>query len=165
MSDWFTYANVTGTIGTVAGIAGTVVAGISLKRSGRKEERDLRIDLRTRVRDVRHAFDALPDLMNRANTSRIAVQAATGLHRSGQALLWERALAVDSEHIEAMRTRMPDIQETFGGLAPEQLENRLVELRSLQLEIDVLQNKYQAALTEDDERRREIRELHMQPRR
>ena len=81
---------VTGVLGAVTGIAGFVLGVIGYRRSNQIKALDLRLELRKRRADLQLMLDDLAPLLHRAQGSRGAVLAATGLARSGAHEVWKK---------------------------------------------------------------------------
>ncbi len=150
--------NLTGIIGAITGPAGCVIGWISYRRSQQIKRLDLRLELRKQTSSVRADIEALPALLKRANSSRIAVSAAMGIgQQSSASLIWKRELENDLKTVQALAGELPDAMETYRHSKPPELEDKLVDVHALAARVTQLRNKYETALASDDMDRDRIR--------
>jgi hypothetical protein len=154
---WLNLGVVTGIIGSVAGIAGAVMGFVSYRRVSRMKALDLRLEVRKLKADCAGELRELPDLMTKANDSRMAVAAAAGWLNSGAIQVWKDQLKQDQASVQALDAG-PDLSAAeYRKVTQTQLEERLVELHGLHREIRRYIEKYRAALAADDKEREHIR--------
>jgi hypothetical protein len=148
----------TGILGAITGAAGCITGLESLRRSQQTQARDLRLELRKRLSDIRGDVDALPALFERARLSRSAVRSAMGRGpQSGDNVIWKGELENDLKTVQALTRELPDASETYQSSKPQELEDKLVEAHSLAAKAAHLRNKYETALASDDKDRDHIR--------
>src|SRR5216110_3048521 len=100
---WLTYAAmITGCIGAVTGITGAVTGITSLRRVRRMKALDLRLELRKADADARSISSELPELLEKADRSHMAVAAFDGSINSGAIGLWKSELAGDKAKVKAL---------------------------------------------------------------
>ncbi len=155
---WLSYVGaVTGVVGTLTGIAGAVMGYISYRRSSQLKALDLRLELRKLEADTDQGLRDLPNLLNNAKVSRLAVAAATGRLLTGWIEGWK-------QQCEADLSAVCDLQATFHYSADEytklthfELETKLVEIHCLHRKVEQYAEKYRAELAADDKEREHIR--------
>ena len=148
----------TGYVGMISGIAGAVLSVISYRKSNSIKKLDLRLELRKEINNANTNLAHLTGLIPYANKSRTAVAAATGNLRSGVMQRWNNELEQDNEQLASITERAPDSEAKYDSLNTKDLESKLIEVHSLQSEINKLVNKYQSAIDSDDSERNHIRE-------
>ncbi len=148
----------TGYVGMVSGIAGAVLSIISYRKSSSIKNLDLRLELRKEINNTHTNLAHLTGLLPHANNSRRAVAAATGNFHSGNMQRWNNELEIDNEQLTSIAEKAPDLEASYDSLNTKELESKLIEVHSLQSEINTLVNKYQSAIDSDDSERNHIRE-------
>jgi hypothetical protein len=162
---WTSYvAIVTGLIGAITGIAGAIMGYVSYRRSNKIKALDLRLELRKAVNDVHADLDRLRALINKADRSRQAVEAARGAFSSGAMEKWKNEVKADRTKIAELFKRAPKADSTYDAYGEKELESELIAVHRLQGELRSLLDKYLESIRSDDERRKEIREAHRMPR-
>lgn len=149
-SDW------TGYVGVVTGVVGMVTGCLAYWRSNRIKALDLRLELRKGLGDAHHALSTLRERLDFADRSRRAVLAATGLLRSGNIVVWERAVAADREQANTLGSSIRSETADFTALSTEQLESEIVAAHKIRTRLDALITKYRGEISADDESRRRI---------
>ena len=152
---------VTGIVGMLTGIAGSVWGFLAYRQSGKNNVLDLRLQLRREKNALAALLDRLPSTIDLAKQSRGHVLAATGLARSGNQLLFDREWEVDRAAIAALVTTASKIDGNDFSLSGDDLELLLGEVHRLTLTASSYSDKYRAALAADDTRRSEIRAEHV----
>jgi len=160
MSDpaWLPYVGVvTGAVGMITGVTGMVISIANYRRVSRMKALDLRLELRKTYNASRATAEGLFDLINGADTSRVAVLAAIGGINSGNHQLWQQECAADRVRVEALLAKLAEADTDFAKLTPEALESAIVEIADLKAQADGHHDKYVAALAADDRSRERIR--------
>jgi len=151
---WLTYAAmITGCIGAVTGITGAVTGITSLRRVRRMKALDLRLELRKAEADARSISSELPELLEKADRSHMAVAAFDGSINSGAIGLWKSQLAGDKAKVKALLASVPEAQADYRRLNPEELESKVVDIHRLRAAIDQMRDKYIASLDSDKRKR------------
>lgn len=154
----FGIGTVTGIIGAITGPAGCVIGWINYRRSQEVKTLDLRLELRREISSVRVDVEAFSALLEPARKSRSAVSAALGIGpQSSVNLIWKANLENDVKAVQGLMSELPDAMETYQRSKPQELENKLVEIRVLTAKAAQLRNRYQTALASDDKDRDHIR--------
>lgn len=144
-------------VGMVTGISGAIMGFISYRRSNSLKSLDLRLELRKAVNQLHQKTKQTNELIIEANKSRRAVASAMGQFRSGRMELWDKDVEADQQLLTNLNAETPDESEAFSGLTAEALEAKLVEVHRIHGEITSVSEKYAAAIEEDNEMRRHIR--------
>lgn len=156
---WTGYVGMaTGIIGAITGIAGAIMGYVSYKKSNSLKSLNLRLELRKAVNDLRSSLSRLGKLTEHANRSRQAVASATGKLGSGMMEKWRQEVEVDKNTAKQLFENTPAADKSYDDLTPKELESTLVEVHRLQIQVDELSKKYDAAVQADDEERKHIRE-------
>ena len=148
----------TGIIGAVTGISGAIMGYVSYRRSNSLKSLDLRIELRKAINVAQSNIQQLEKLIEYANKSREAVASATGRFKSGMMEKWKQEVEADKGALKQLFQNAPAADKSYDNLTPKALESTLVEVHRLQVQIDELSKKYDAAVRADDEERKHIRE-------
>ena len=157
--DWMGYVGMaTGIIGAVTGISGAIMGYVSYRRSNSLKSLDLRIELRKAINVAQSNLQQLEKLIEYANKSREAVASATGRFKSGMMEKWKHEVEADKSAVKQLFQNTPAADKSYDNLNPKALESTLVEVHRLQVQIDELSKKYDAAVRADDEERKHIRE-------
>jgi hypothetical protein len=124
--DWLTYVGaVTGTIGTLTGIAGAVMGYKSYRRVSQLKALDLRLELRKQEVDADEALRALPALIKKSRESRFAVAAATGRLGSGAMDSFKNRIETDQAAVQALLGQLRPSADGYATLTHSELEDRL----------------------------------------
>lgn len=145
-------------VGMVSGLAGAILSVISYRKSNSIKKLDLRLELRREINNTLTNLAALSDLLPYANRSRSAVASATGNFHSGAMQRWNNEFEEDNATLVSITERAPSPETNYDSLNTKELEAKLIEVHSIQSEINTLTNKYQAAVDSDDNERNHIRE-------
>ena len=148
----------TGIIGAITGISGAIMGYVSYRRSNSLKSLDLRIELRKAVNVAQSGLQQLSKLIEYANKSREAVASATGRFKFGMMEKWKQEIEADKNAVKRLFQNAPAADKSYDNLTPKELESTLVDIHRLQVQIDELRNKYDAAVRADDEERKHIRE-------
>jgi hypothetical protein len=65
---------------------------------------------------------------------------------------------VDKNVAKQLSQNAPPAEKNYDDLSPKELESKLVEVHRVQVQIDELREKYDAAVRADDEERKHIKE-------
>jgi hypothetical protein len=156
---WTSYVGmVTGIIGAITGVSGAIMGYVSYRRSASLKSLDLRLELRKAVNDMQSGLFQLEQLIEHANSSREAVAAATGRYRSGMMAKWRQDVETDKSTAKQLSQQAAATEKDYDNLTPKELESTLVEVHRLQVQVNELRNKYDAAVRADDKEREHIRE-------
>jgi hypothetical protein len=157
--NWTGYVGmITGIVGAITGVAGAIMGYISYRRSASLKSLDLRLELRKAGNSVQEGLSQLEKLIEYANDSRKAVAAARGRFGSGMMVKWKQGVEVDKNVVKQLSQNAPSADENYDDLSPRELESKLVRIHRLQVQLDGLREKYDAAVRADDEERKHIRE-------
>lgn len=157
------YAEVTGTIGSITGIAGTIMGYISYRRSGQMKALDLRLELRRKANELRTVVQNLPSLLAHAKQSRTRVASAAGQLKSGSLEQWLANWDTDISTANSLELEVPNPSSDFADLKHRELEARLVNVHSVYLKATQLSEKYNGALAMDDKKRVELSQARARP--
>jgi hypothetical protein len=142
---WISYLGaITGVVGTITGIAGTAMGFIGYRQSRMMKSLDLRLQLRKDAVALQAMVGQLPGLMDRGRSSRIAVLAASGLGRSGNAQIYLESWQRDSVAAEQLQSWARSLLDDYRHLAQPGLEMMLVEVHGRILDASSLNAKYTA---------------------
>ncbi len=148
----------TGYVGMISGIAGAILSVISYRKSNSIKTLDLRLELRKEISNTQTNLSQLTDSLPYANKSRSAVASATGMFNSGVMKKWNEEFEQDNSELVSITERALSTEDSYDHLNTNELESKLIEVHSLQGEINTLLNKYQAAVESDDNERNHLRE-------
>ena len=152
---WTSYL---GIVGTLTGIAGSIMGYISLKRSAQIKALDLRIELKRAEANVRSKHQSLRQLMNQANASRRKVASAKGLFSSSFMDKWNAELEADGKACEQLKTELANEPTDYDCLSSKELESKLIACHKTELKIQSLLDKYQASIANDSEQARQLQQ-------
>lgn len=156
---WMSYVGMaTGVVGAVTGIAGAIMGYVSYRRSNSLKSLDLRIELKKAVNVAHVSLQQLDSLIDDANKSREGVASATGRFKSGMMQKWKNEIHEDKNKVKLLHQNAPEANKSYDDCGPKELESKLVEVHQLQVQIDSIRSKYEAAVRADDEERKHIRE-------
>lgn len=147
-------------VGMATGLLGAVLGVIGYRKANEIKSLDLRLEYRKAINNCCSAISKAEELLAFANKSRERVAAATGNYNSGAMQIWKQQYENDTNSLNELASRAPSSETNYDSLSPKQLESKLVEIHALQNEIDLLCNKYQSAIDEDDKTREHIRSRH-----
>lgn len=156
---WTGYVGmISGIVGAITGVAGAVMGYVGYRRSTSLKSLDLRLELRKAGNNVQAGLSQLEELIEYADHSRKAVAAATGRFGSGMMVKWKQGVEVDKDVVKQLSQTAPPADKNYDDLSPKELESKLVEVHRLQVQLDELREKYDAAVRADSEERKHIRE-------
>jgi len=156
---WTGYVGmITGIVGAITGVVGAIMGYVGYRRSTSLKSLDLRLELRKAGNNVQAGLSQLEKLIEDANHSREAVAAATGRFGSGTVVKWKQDVEVDKNVAKQLSQNAPPAEKNYDDLSPKELESKLVEVHRVQVQIDELREKYDAAVRADDEERKHIKE-------
>jgi gas vesicle protein len=155
---WMSYVGMaTGVVGAITGIAGAIMGYVSYRRSNSLKSLDLRIELKRALNVAQASVQKLDSLIDYANKSREGVASATGRFKSGMMQKWKEEVEEDKNNVKLLRQNTPETNKSYTNNSPKELESELVEVHRLQIQIDAVRSKYEAAVRADDEERKHIR--------
>jgi hypothetical protein len=156
---WTSYVGMaTGIIGAITGVSGAIMGYVSYRRSNRLKSLDLRLELRKAVNELQSNFSQIEKLIEYANQSRVAVAAARGFFHSGMMEKWKQDVEADKIIVRKLGQKAPSVNMDYYDLTPQELESKLVEVHRLQVQLNELRKKYDAAVLADEEERKYLRE-------
>jgi hypothetical protein len=156
---WTGYVGmITGIVGAITGVAGAIMGYVGYRRSRSLKSLDLRLELRKAVNNTQAGLSQLERLIEQANHSREAVAAAKGMFCSGMMVKWKQNVEVDKDVAKQLSQNAPPANTNYEDLTPKELESKLVGVHKIQVQIDELRQKYDAAVRADDEDRKHLRE-------
>ena len=149
---------ITGTIGSISGIAGAWIAYVSYRKTEQLKSIDLRGELGKLLVDLQQDIESLPAQIENADRSRERVTSAVGGRSSGAMQKWKA-------EVEADRLKIPGLNEALSVLrnAPPSrsltsIQSSIVEAYRLQSSVRELQERYRSALAKDDQLRAQLHE-------
>lgn len=119
---------------------------------------DLRLELMKLLVQLFHEMDGVGDLVDRAEKSRSAVAAATGLLGSGAFEHWIKQVGADRQSLQVLNEAFEEMNVDHSAAGATELEGKIVEAHSLKTTLAAMREKYSASLSEDDTERGHIRE-------
>lgn len=160
-SEWIAHAGViTGIIGAITGVVGAVTGLISYRRTETLKFLDLRLELKRLDFDLRSVVNELPNQIQHAKQSRLAVFSATGRLRSGLTEKWNIEWASDLLVAEEMINRLPNLDADYSSLHTKILEKKLIHTHRAMAEARILKDKYDQEISKDDKERGSLRASH-----
>ena len=149
---WMSYAGfVSGIVGSLAGIAGTVLGIISYRKASKIKTLDLRLEYRKEIGSLRSETEALMPLLEEAKTLRENVAAAIGKFKSGETRLWLDEYGVDKESVQEIAKTLPDMEKR-SSTNEQELEESIIEAHAYRTTIRLLEKKYQDSMVYDYKR-------------
>lgn len=150
---------VTGVIGAITGIAGAVMGYYSYHKTNEMKALELRMELMKSGIETFQLAEDLGDLMLKAERSRQAVAAATGMIDSGAMEIWKRQYKADEEALGFFNETIDEYNIDYTATPISELEKRIVEIHSLRTMIKGVADRYLASLADDDLKRNDIKEI------
>ena len=155
--NWIPYVGIiTGVVGAATGIAGAVMGYISLRRSTKLKSLDLRLELRKSISNLSGSIVFIKNFITTAYSLKKDVAAAAGRLSSSNMDYWQKQVDEDRILIEHLLEKFPDTTETLSELNTEELEAKLVEVHSLQNQINYIREKYESSFHMDDDERKRL---------
>jgi hypothetical protein len=148
-------SNWPGYVGMVTGLFGAVMGYLGYRYAKSMKVLDLRLQLRKDESDFIACVESLPALLDLAKQSRIHVNAAIGLGRSGNEQIFLNAWEVDLQAMNTLKSKLPDPNRYY-PTDPAALEAEIVVSHSFGSQASALKAKYQAELAADDKSRERI---------
>jgi hypothetical protein len=148
----------TGIIGAITGIAGAIMGYASFRKTRSIKSMDLRIELRKAINELRLNLDQLNKVIEQANGSRRAVAAAMGVSSSSMMDHWTQSVQADKLAVQKLSEEVPAAKDDYDASDFKVLEARLVAVHQIQIQVDALLSKYNAALQSDKEKREHLRQ-------
>lgn len=156
---WTSYVGMaTGIIGAITGVAGAIMGYVSVKKTKSIKSMDLRIELRKTINELRLKLEQLEKLMEQANGSRKALAAAMGTSSSSMMDFWTQGVQSDKIALQKLSEEAPAAKNDYVASDFKELEAKLVVVHQIQIQVDALISKYNAALQEDKEIRDHLRQ-------
>jgi hypothetical protein len=147
--DWLVY------LGAATGIAGVIMAAISLRHTSQFKASDLRQRVWDAHVDIRNALTDLSGLLDKSEASRKAVSTAKGGYGSGAMQKWLDELEKDRQASAALHQEFP-ARLALAKLTYAELEAKRGELYELGSRVKKLAEKYHAAIAADDKDREHL---------
>src|SRR6266540_7137137 len=155
---WLTYVGaITGILGACTGITGAVMSYVSYRRISKIKALGLRLELRRLASDTVAALVHLPDLLEEADHSRVAVRPALATLNGGAMDALKARVKADQDTIRQLRGSLTVPDDGYRSFTHEQLESKLVEMHALQRRVDEYSRRYRAEIAADDKDRDFIR--------
>jgi len=148
---------IAGVVGAIASICCAIAAYLAHKHSNTDKAINLRLELKKGLSDAHALVVSLRTLLTNANESRLRVMSATG-QNGGALIIWGQALAADRAEVERLAGQLHSEQHDWSASNHKQLVSEAASIHAKKRDLGVIEEKYKAALAEDDERRKEIRQ-------
>lgn len=156
---WTGYVGMaTGTIGAITGVAGAIMGYVSYRKTKSTKSMDLRIELRKAINELQSKLALLEKLIDQANGSRRATSAAAGISSSSMMDHWTQTVQSDKKIVQQLTQTAPSSKNDYDDLDFKELESKLIEVHQLQIQVDLLTARYNAALQDDKDFRVILRE-------
>jgi hypothetical protein len=139
---------VTGSIGAISGISGSVLGVKAYRRGARDKALDLRVQLLKDTRELLLECDGWPQRISGATRSRQNVAAAAG--RTGFTVAFVASAQADAERVAVLRSQLVAAETLDDRQDIGDLERRLVDVHGIRTELGQLDSKYRGAMAEDD---------------
>jgi len=154
---WVTYSGVClGIYAAITGTAGLLVALRAQQRAGNSKLYDERRQIKTRLIDTNSVIEGLGGIIRTSLQSRLNSLSATIGALSGPAVGFKQQVDADLVAVNSLRTRIDALPvDSVNSMSLEELENFGTELHDINSRAIALRVRYQAALAEDDQRRRD----------
>ena len=153
---WTNYvAIVTGTLGAVTGIVGSIMGYIAYRRSNEIKKSDRRIVLHQLRNEVQIAITELSALLPEALKSRKAILNARGLLHSSIMREFSLEHKKDAQLAEELSMQFPPETVQFDRMSLQEIEQELVKLDRTKGRINALLSKYRISLQKDFEQLRD----------
>lgn len=140
---------VTGIIGALTGIAGSVMGYIAYRRSNEIKKSDRRVDVHKERNQVHRAGEGLAELLSKALNSRRQALALAGRLNSGLEMRYTDEHTKDSGRAKELSSQIPPEGTNYNSMSLKQLEKELVRLDRIKIEIYDLRAKYQDSIQQD----------------
>ena len=140
----------------VVSVIGAIISLLAYSHAKSIKSTGLRLELGKALNEIEIELRDLPALLELAGRSRERVYAMRGLLGSGAMEVWKRENSTGHDELKELQDSVPK-REDFSRLSDAELEARIVAAHDFLVRARRLREKYQAALEEDDEHRREKR--------
>lgn len=149
---------ISGLIGAVTGISGSLMGYFSYRRTGEIKSLELRLELMKTGVEAFQSADDLGVLLDRAERSRNAVAAAMGTYNSGAREGWMRQLAADQESLASINESVDELNVDYSKSSLSELEAAAGDLHVLRATVKGISERYVASIVEDDRNREFLRD-------
>ena len=119
---------------------------------------DLRIELGKNVVGLIEEVDELPKLLERAQKSRVAVSAATGMRNSGSMERWNKQLLADQASTESLHQGVEELNANHQIATTKELEEALITAHTLKTSAARIGQTYEESIEVDDRQRDALRQ-------
>jgi hypothetical protein len=143
-------------ISSLISIGGATMGFIAYRRSGSMKALDLRIELQKQLQILRQAVDGLPMLITDAQRSRTNVVSTGRGGGKGALMGWTTQADIDRKGASDLQTEIPPEDTKLSKLSVVELEQKMIEVHSLNLRANAIANRYRASLAADDVTRDQI---------
>jgi len=158
---WTGYVGmVTGIVGALTGIAGSIMGYVGYKNSREIKSLDMRLELRKSIQSFRAVLEKTHELLPYANKSRERVASAIGKLRSGEMVLWKQTYESDYSALKGISEKAESLRNNYDDLSPSELESELININDLKIQLNLLKDKYDVFMQEDDRERERIKNRH-----
>lgn len=148
--NWTSYvAIVTGIIGALTGIAGSIMGYIAYRRSNEIKKSDRHLDVHKLRNAVDSAARRLHELLTEALNSRKLVLHARGLLGSEPERRFKGEHMKDLDRAKELSSQIPPEDTNYDSRSQKQLEQELVRLDRIKIEIDKIRVRYQDSIQQD----------------
>jgi len=144
-------------VGMATGVAGFVLAFISLKKTSSLKSLDLRLELGKTVNKIENGLSQATKLIDDANNSRVAVASAMGRGRSGMMVRWGEQIETDKNTINQLSNDLLGFKD-YTKLNQNKLESNLLGIHKIEIQLIEIKDKYNKSIADDDNNRNHIRE-------
>lgn len=150
---------ITGAVGAVTGVAGCVLGYLGYRRGSRHDAMETKLRMLKEQAVLPIRIRALKELINKAKQSRVRAQAAVGSAKSGAVVQFNAEADADLAELERLWVGDADLRVLCAGQTDlDAITAQLLALaHGAGVRLAQLEEKYRAALAEDDRTREHIR--------
>ena len=142
-------AMLTGIVGAITGISGSIMGYIAFRRSNIHKLSDRRVELCKLRNSTETACSELLELMSKALTSRLWTLNNHGALNSSTHQIYAEDHSVDLAKADDLSSKVPSEDTFYTPMKLLELEREIVKLDRIKVEIDSLNGKYQESISED----------------
>ncbi len=142
-------ALLTGFVGTLTGISGSIMGFIAYRRSNFHKLSDRRVEVYKLRNNTETACSALLELISKALASRRWTFNNHGALNSSMYQLYEKENSKDSSRAKELLSVVPTDDSIYDQMQLLELEREIVNLDKIKVEVDSLASKYQESIKED----------------
>ena len=152
--DWTIAASI---VGMVTGVLALIITWRNHRKVDSMKSLDLRVECKRVQLKFTTTLKSTSELHNKAKRSRTAVASATGMLGSGKLVAWNNEWSEDALKIASLDKEKLLSDADFASSTLSKLEDTLLRIEGMLAEVEQLNNKYAAAIQDDDKTREELR--------